>query len=268
MNSKKIWAIWTVFLILLTGCEEIHGVISFKKNGSGTLSLRIVNSESPNESSQVNVETCRKLLTSIAWDNVSHERIRSTNNSSGSDQCAYTYSFNDLDEVEKLYKGLGLKLNRLTINNDEFTYKSTDKTCVNDFDLKFTKSVTWSIEPPGNIKLHNADKVIGDKLIWNISGSDCYDISVVSGIASPLERLPEPSTTPEQATSRVPASPISSEKSELKGLTGLEIVVITLFLIAALSIVAIVVRRTVIHQNGLGDNSAGDKVMGDKTNNK
>jgi len=220
MNSKKVWAIWSIFLILLTGCEEIHGVISFEKNGSGILSLKIVYPES----SKIDVETCRKSLTSIEWTNVSHERIRSMNNPSGSDQCAYTYSFNDLDEVEKLYRGLGLKLNRLTINTDEFTYKATDNTCVKDFDPNLTKSVTWSVKPPGNIRLHNADKVIGDKLTWNISGFDCYDRSVVSGIVSPLERVPESQATqsPENKVSTdkslndkaIPTTNLPSEKTE------------------------------------------------------
>jgi len=188
MNSKKTWAIWAVFLILLTGCKEIHGVISFKKNGSGILSLKIVYPESLEIK---DVEGCRKSLSSIEWNNVSYEGFHSMNNPSGGDQCTYTYSFNDLDEVEKLHEVLGLKLNKLSINNDEFKYESTDNTCADDFDPNLTKSATWSVKPPGDISSHNADKVIGNKLTWNISGFDCYSISVASVVASPLERVPE-----------------------------------------------------------------------------
>jgi hypothetical protein len=43
MNSdKNRWSLWAVFLILLTGCKEMHGVISFEKNGSGIFNLKIV----------------------------------------------------------------------------------------------------------------------------------------------------------------------------------------------------------------------------------
>jgi hypothetical protein len=224
MNSKKIWVMWATSLILLTGCEEIHGAISFKKNGSGILNLRIVHPED----SKVDVETCRKLITDIEWSNVSHEKVPGIV-SPGKDQCVYTYSFNDLDEVEKLYKRLGLKLDRLIINSDEFTYKSTNNECVNDVNpTKSTKLATWSVTPPGNIRLHNADKIIGDKLTWNISGLDCYDISVVSGVAPSLERLPEPQKTqsPESKSlddkplndKTVPSTNSPSEKPEKQSL--------------------------------------------------
>lgn len=226
MNSKKIWPMWAVSLILLAGCEEIHGAISFEKNGSGILSLKITYPET----SKMDVKGCRSFLTNVKWNKVSYERIPSKYNIGGNDQCIYVYSFNDLDEVEELHKGLGVKLDKFIINNDEFIYKSTDKKCVNNF-AEATKVATWSVKPPGGIRLHNADKVVGDKLTWNISGLDCYDISVMSGIASPLERLSEPQSTqsPENKLSTdkslndkaLPSTNSPGEKSEKQSLDAL-----------------------------------------------
>lgn len=205
MNSKKALLIWSVLLMLLTSCYEGHGYFTFEKNGSGVLNLEIVFPESLKAE---DIEGCREAFTSIKWDNISYEDGSSINNSSGGDQCRYIYSFNDLDEVARLHKALNLKLERLRINNNYFIYKALDKTCVDDFDPNYTKSVTWSIKPPGNIKSHNAEKVIGDKLTWNLSGSDCYDISVVSVLTQPAEETTADSVVTEPNTS----SP--SEKTE------------------------------------------------------
>jgi len=187
MNSKKAWLIWSLFLMLLTGCEEFHVDTTFEKNGSGVLRLVVVYSES----SKMDVEQCRKVGREygpkVQWHNVSHEGSSSVNNPSGRDQCTYTYSFNDLDEADNLHKALGFKLDRLSIDNNYFTYKATNRACVNDFDPKVLKSVTWSVKPPKTISSYNAEKVIGDNLIWNLSGSDCYDISVVSALVQPAD---------------------------------------------------------------------------------
>lgn len=166
-----------VFSMLLTSCKEIHGTISFEKDSSGVLSLRIVYPESL---AIKNIKDCRKYLTTIKWNDYLYEGLPSINNPSGGDQCTYSYSFNDLDEVEKLHRGLNLKLDRLSIDDDRFIYKANDKTCINnpvDFE---TKSITWTVKPPGNKNTHNAAKIIGDKLTWNISGLDCYNLSVES----------------------------------------------------------------------------------------
>jgi hypothetical protein len=179
MSSKKAWLIWSLLLMLLTSCEEIHSYITFEKNGSGVFSLKIVY---PQSGKVKDVEACRQSFNSIQWNNILYEGSSSINNPSGGDQCTYVYSFNDLEEVEKLHKVLNIKLNQLKIDDNYFTYKAIDKTCANSFDPKVTKSVTWSIKLPGNISSHNAEKVIGDKLTWNLSGSDCYDISAVSAL--------------------------------------------------------------------------------------
>lgn len=195
MNSKKAWLIWVLFLTLLTGCEEIHGSITFEKNGSGVLSLTIVY---PEGSSVKSVEKCREYSPSGQWDNVLYEGSSSVNNPSGRDQCIFTNSFNDLDEVDKQYKALGIKLDKLSIDDNNFTYQAVNKTCVQDFDPKVTKSVTWSVKPPGTISSHNAEKVIGDRLTWSLSGGDCYDISVVSTLTQSAESSKSsPSEKPE-----------------------------------------------------------------------
>lgn len=186
MNSKKALLKWSVLLMLLTSCfDEGHGYFTFKKNGSGVLNLEVL---FPESSEVKDIKDCREALSSIDWNNISYEGSSSINNPSGGDQCRYIYSYNDLDEAEKLHKALlGFKLERLSIDDNYFTYKALDKTCVDDFVRKHTKSVTWSIKPPGNIRSHNAEKVIGDKLTWNLSGFDCYDISVVSALTQPAD---------------------------------------------------------------------------------
>jgi hypothetical protein len=185
MKSKKAWLIWALFSILLTSCEEIHGYITFEKNGSGVLSLKVVYPEGSNVKS---VEKCREYLPNGQWDDVSYEGSSSVSNPSSGDQCTFTYSFNDLGQVDKQYRALGIKLDRLSIDDNQFTYQAVDKTCVKDFDPKVTKSVTWSVKPPGTVTSHNADKVIGDTLTWNMLGFDCYDISAVSSLTKPTDQ--------------------------------------------------------------------------------
>jgi hypothetical protein len=172
--------------MLLVGCKEVHGYFTFEKNGSGALSLKVLYPES---SKIKDIKGCREYFTQISWNDVLYEGSSSINNPSGGDQCTYNYSFNDLDEVEKLHQALSLKLETVSINNDQFTYKALDKTCANDFDPKYTESVTWSVKPPGNIVSHNADKVIGDKLTWNLSGSDCYDVYIISSLTQPADKI-------------------------------------------------------------------------------
>jgi len=185
MNSKKAWLVWLALLVLLTSCvEEIHGYFTFEKNGSGVLNLEVVYPES---SGVKDIEGCSKNLTQIQWDSILYEGLSSINNPSGMDQCRYIYSFNNLYEVEKLHKALGLKLEKLSIDDNYFIYKAFNRTCDNDVG-QLAKSVTLSIKPPGNVSSHNAEKVIGNKLTWNLSGGvDCYDISVVSALTQPTE---------------------------------------------------------------------------------
>ena len=188
MNSRKFWLMWAVLLTLLTGCvEEFHGEVSFEKNGSGVLSLKVMHSK---DSKAKNIESCRQYFTGIKWKDISYKDLSSINNLAG-DQCTYIYSFNDLDEVESVHKTLGFKLGRLTIDENNFTYKAANKTCTDDFDPKVVKSATWSVRPPGTISSHNAEKIIGDKLTWTLSGSDCYNISAMSTLTQPPEKVTE-----------------------------------------------------------------------------
>jgi hypothetical protein len=62
MNSRKTWLIWSLLLMVLTGCEEIHFYTTFEKNGSGVFSLVVVYPESSktDESSKMDVEKCRE----------------------------------------------------------------------------------------------------------------------------------------------------------------------------------------------------------------
>jgi hypothetical protein len=122
-----------------------------------------------------------------------YEGSPSINNPSGGDQCTYVYSFNSLDEVEKLHKVLNVKLDRLSIDDNSFIYKSHDKACANNLGDYTPKSITWSIKTPGGETIHNATKIIGDKLTWNIPGLDCYNISVESTIA---KKVPEVKLSP------------------------------------------------------------------------
>lgn len=158
----------------------------------------------------------------VEWHNVSHEGSSALNNLSGRDQCTYTYSFNDLDQVDKLYKALGFKLDRLSIDDNYFTYKSVDKTCAKDFDPNVTKSATWSVKPPGTISSHNAEKVIGDKLTWNLSGSDCHNISVVSALTQPTDKATENKDSAETDKltddKTIPNKSSPSEKTEIQPL--------------------------------------------------
>lgn len=208
MNSKKAWLIWLLLLALLTSCEEVHGHFTFERNGSGVLSLKVMY---PKGSKVKDIKGCREYLNQIQWNDISYEGLSSMNNPSGGDQCTYIYSFNDLDEVEKLHKALGLNLEILSIDDNYFTYKSVDKACVKDFDPKYTKSVTWSVKPPGNISSHNAEKVIGEKLTWNLSGLDCYNVSVVSSLTQPTDKAT--ATKDSVATDKSPNGETTPSKS-------------------------------------------------------
>ena len=177
MSFRKSSLIWMVLPIFLTSCEEIHGTIAFKKNGSGTVNLEIIYAENLKVK---NVDSCREYMSNIKWNDIAYNSESSLNNPSGSDQCIYTYYFNDLIEVEKLHKGLNLNLQKLSISNNYFVYEANNQACVKDLDPDAFKSVTWSVESPGNISSHNAEKIIGNKLTWNISGFDCYTILVKS----------------------------------------------------------------------------------------
>lgn len=134
-----------------------------------------------------NIATCREKLKTVQWHDYVYEGSPSINNPSGGDQCTYIYSFNSLDEVEKLHKVLNVKLDRLSIDDNSFIYKSHDKTCANNLGEYTPKSITWSVKTPEGKTIHNATKIIGDKLTWNILGLDCYNVSIESTITKKLQ---------------------------------------------------------------------------------
>ena len=173
--------------MLLTSCiKEVHGYFHFNKNGSGVLNFKVLYLES---SKVKDTKGCREYFKTISWNDVAYENSISMDNPRGGNQCTYLYSFNNLDEVEKLHKVLGLKIETLGVNDNRFTYKVMDKTCIQYFNRSSIESVTLSVKPPGGIISHNAEKVIGDTFTWNLSGSDCYDISIVSSVAQPADKI-------------------------------------------------------------------------------
>jgi hypothetical protein len=177
MNSKRIRFIWAAFLIPLAGCKEINGTISFKENESGILKIEVVYPKD----SKANIDTCSQYFKEIKWNNIIHDE---------GNQCIYIYYFSNFEDVGKIHKSLNINLYKLTKNKEHFTYKANNESCIKKQDeSKYAIPITWSLKPPGNVVSHNADKIIGNTLTWNISTLDCYNVFVESDFSQPEEKL-------------------------------------------------------------------------------
>lgn len=205
MTMKSIRYVGLIFSLLLVGCDELHFFTTFEEDGSGFIDLEVVNYPDGEFSDYESIEDCSADFDELGVqpDNIAYESYASSaiGQQNGA-RCIYTFEFDDLEEAARLHTAFELNLDQLYFHNDAFTYQASSDDC--DGSADSDDNATWNLRLPGEINSHNADKVIGDQLTWNVS-SDCYDIFAESTLVQPSALV-----QPEQE-SRVNDSPISEE---------------------------------------------------------
>jgi hypothetical protein len=102
--------------------------------------------------------------------------------------CITTNSFNNLDQLRKLYlQKKGIQINRLEISGGTFYYDLSIDTSSRDSDFSGFTSITWVLVLPDQPTAQNADEVEGNTLTWHIAPlSGVRDLQAESKISPSL----------------------------------------------------------------------------------
>lgn len=185
MIIKKVRYIGLIFSLLLIGCDENHLFSTFEEDGSGFIKLEVVNYPDGEFSDYESIEDCSvdfNELIGTQPDDVAYVSQSSALGQQKGDRCIYTFEFDNLEEAERLHAAFNLELDQLYFRNDTFTYQASSDDCEGNEDSD--DADTWNLKLPGEVSSHNADKIIGQQLTWNLT-SNCYDIYAESTLAQP-----------------------------------------------------------------------------------
>lgn len=225
MKIRKSWCQWMILLFLLTGCLDIDIATKFEEDGSGTFSIKAAPVETDNE--YVNMDDIDGCIESIAelpveWSDISYREAGSLDNPNSNGTCVYTYQFSDLGEAEKVYKSVGMEIQDLYIDERTFFFKISNRDCKESgFDDPSDGSIDLSVELPGRVNSHNADRFVGEKLTWKLLRPDCFDAIAESKLSfvedgpveeqRPSETLPNLETTQPNLAHVPESSPVTEE---------------------------------------------------------
>lgn len=203
---RRRW--WIAFLLLLSGCVDGEITTKFLKDGSGTVVLKFAPLES-SEGTMTSVSDCVEMLDNDAntWDKISISEAGSLGNPNSKAACVYTYQFDELTEVKYLYDKIGLlDIEKLYLDEDNFYLTASIADCTPSASDS-EGSIFLSLELPGQITSNNADKVIGNRLTWDLDSIGCSQV-----VAESKLQLAEPkSAVEDEPIKPTPTSDISIE---------------------------------------------------------
>lgn len=208
-----------LLLFLLTGCfEEVYITSSFKENGSGTFVFESVGATSYSEDSIEEIsgiEDCNFASSDdeqesvLKWNSVNYFEPNTRNNPSSGGRCVYVYEFSSLEELAFVYEEVfEIRIRELSIDDSSFRHNIYQEQCESE---PLIEKVNFTMEFPGEKISHNADRILGNSLTWNVEGISCYEIiaqykipetensdnEVMSELDESAEILKQPSTTTE-----------------------------------------------------------------------
>lgn len=139
-----------------------------------------------------NLEECSSIDVPVQWSDITFKPAGSPGNPNKNRACIFTARFNDLVELDYVYSNIFSQAQNLYIDDDIFHFKLSDLTCEDSTSLeKNDASLDVTVELPGRIRSHNADKQIGRQLTWNIPKIDCFEAIAQSELTPIVEPVPE-----------------------------------------------------------------------------
>ncbi|MDX1600262.1 MAG: hypothetical protein R3191_01970 [Anaerolineales bacterium] len=85
-------------------------------------------------------------------------------------RCVAEQTFQELDELRRLYESEGIQVNELRIEDGRFSYEivmeMSDQATGLEEAQGFLPEVEWRVQVPGSVRDTNADRVEGRTLIW------------------------------------------------------------------------------------------------------
>lgn len=201
--STKYQGLWILILLFLSSCVEAEILHSFRSDGSGTVEIKVAPSDATDDSPD-SYEDCVEAFTEEnpnLWDEIGFLEAGTPGNPNSNDTCVLGKRFDSLGEAEDFYTDSDLlDIQSLYIDNRFFYFKAYDSDCVSEPSEDETGTLLFTLELPGRITSHNADKVIGKQLTWDLLRIGCSSILAESVLEVPITRPPEEAPTPLPST--------------------------------------------------------------------
>lgn len=188
MNFRKISLVMILVLaaLALAGCK-FDATTTIRPGGAGELRTEVgFSAEERQNMEKQNPSAAQDFCNTQA----SHPgNVTITEEKRGSETwCITTNSFNNLDELRKLYmQKQGIEINRLEISGGTFYYDISIDTSSRDSNFSGFTAITWVLVLPDHPITQNADEIDGNTLTWHIAPlSGVRELQAESKINPPL----------------------------------------------------------------------------------
>lgn len=184
--GKLTFAVVTFVALILAGCK-FQSTTTIQPGGAGDLRTEVgfsaqerANMEKQNPSSAkdfCNAQASRPGNITVTEEKRGDETW-----------CVTTASFRNLDQLRRLYlQREGIQIDRLEINGGTFYYDISIDTSSRDSNFSGFTSTTWILVLPDKPVTHNADRVDGNTLTWNVAPlSGVRNLRAASKIGQPV----------------------------------------------------------------------------------